>query len=182
MPNEDRDLTIKRFEKLYELAVRTYDRQMQRFDHVEAKAWRHFAVLAFILGTLTVGIPTFVKALRAADGLWAVAFGLSYLGMIAASLVAVGFLVRALRYHKVKAEPFTPDVISDFFERRYLNELVSLSKGLAEARSWNGDVLDEKVGAAKWGYRSTVVALGLGGATIVLLLCIEWQTTNAILP
>lgn len=182
MTEEDRDLTIKRFEKLYELAVRTYDRQMGRYDHIETKAWRHFAVLAFVLGTLTVGIPTFMKALGGAEGLWAVGLGVAYLGMMVTALAALCFLTRALSYREVKAEPFSHDVIEDFFERRYLDELLSLTKGLAKARSWNGKVLQEKLRAAKRGYGLTVVALVLGAATIVLLLCIEWQTTEPILP
>lgn len=182
MPDEDRDLTIKRIESLHEVATRTYSRQIERYDQIETKTWRHFALLAFLLGTLTVGIPTFVKTARAASGWWQTAFVGSYVGMLAAGVVALAAITWALRYRKVKSEPFSEKVVQDFLSRRYLDELLSLSKGLRKARSWNGDVLDSKLTAAKVGYVSTVVALIFGVATIVLLLGIEAETSQAILP
>lgn len=182
MPDEDRNLTIKRIEQLHELATRTYSRQIERYDQIETKVWRHFALLAFLLGTLTVGIPTFAKTAEAASGWWKFGFVGSYVGMLLAGVVALVAITWALRYREVKAEPFSEQVIQDFLSRRYLDELLSLSKGLRKAHSWNGDVLESKLTAAKIGYVSTCVAFTFGVATIGLYLGIELQTSDAILP
>lgn len=181
MPDENRELEVRRIEKLHGLTNRVFGRQIERYEQLEMKVWRHFALLAFLLGTLTVGIPTFVRIARAASGWWAVAFVGTYGGMLVAGALALGALTAALRYERVKAEPLSEQILEDFRTRRYLDELISLSKGAVEAQDENGRVLEAKVAAAKRGYGWTVAALVFGIATIGLLLCIELQTSEALL-
>ena len=168
------DPSIEHLELIRDTVSEALQTQLERFRAIERKVWRHAALLGVLGGSgFVVGYRRALSVLQGATGLWEILFAISYLSLLAASLVGLFFFVLAMDFGRLRTTPpVEQGFVQEYGRKEHEQTLVALSKGAETAREENKPVLRRKIRWAKRGWQALRVAVVVAAASVSFYLLI----------
>lgn len=156
-------MSIDKYKELYDLSLEVLKEEQDRFNRIDEKASKYFAVVTFLLGVFGfIGKLLIDKARPPFSTIewWLICLSLFILILLAASFFTT---FNVLRIQRLKVLPLTIETLEFFNNNRLIDIYYTLSKGNEGALRENREVTN---------YKAKMLSIGyiLINITIILLL------------
>jgi hypothetical protein len=157
------EMEIDKYKELYNLSLEVLKEEQDRFNRIDEKASKYFAVITFLLGAFGFFGKIIIDKARPpfSNFEWV----LIILAFIILLLLAASFFIifTVLRIQRLKVLPLTLEMLEFFNDNRLIDIYFALSKGNEEAVRENLEVTKYKANMLNIGYI-------LINITVILLL------------
>lgn len=169
---EPSEHALKKWEELYALTKDGLLQQSGRFDALERKVDRYFAITSIFLGAIILGSGEFVQIWKMRWGWLVVSFLLSYMLLAIAILASISVYVVCLALVDFRSIPINDELLSHFDGNQYIDVLGAMSRGNIGAFAENEEMISLKVKYAVTGHRLTIIVLALSVVAAVLYVAV----------
>jgi heme/copper-type cytochrome/quinol oxidase subunit 4 len=169
------DYELKKYEELYSLSKTELEKGHARYTSIEEKTTRHFSVLVFILGLVSITIPEYIAVVKSQSTWLHKSFVFIYPILAINVFLSIFFHLRALSFSKYKNVVLNQEMFDHFRNHKYIDVIYSMSKRFADDLETINNVTDAKIKRATIAFRFTYVSLALVALTILVYVLLKLQ-------